>query len=47
MRARKGEGNSLYLNENQKKTTGLHAARDHARGEHYCDHIGSGDFKTG
>src|SRR5215475_14741023 len=29
-----------YRNENAKKTTGLYAARDHARGEHYCDHTG-------
>src|SRR5437867_10040701 len=41
-----GRADSFYRNENEKKTTGLHAARDHARSKHHRDHIGSGDFKT-
>ncbi len=37
----------FYRNENQKKTTGLHAARNHARGEHHRDHIGVAISKLG
>src|SRR5206468_269575 len=46
VRAQNGRVTPLSRGKNEKKTTGLHAARDHARGEHYRDHIGSGDFKT-
>ncbi len=36
----------LNSDENKNQTAGIHATGDHARGEHYCDHTGSSDFKA-